>query len=52
MFTLNKEQYEWAIARVDELLKITEDKADDPNMTELTILSNLVADYSDNHFAI
>lgn len=48
----NIQQYEWAVARVEELLKITQDSPDDPNMTELTILSNLVAEYSDEHFSI
>ena len=48
----NLQQYEWALARVEELLKVTEDRPDDPHMIELTILSNLVAEYSEEHFAI
>ena len=50
----NKTQYEWAVARVEELLPLVDDNTplDDPNSIELLLLSNLVADYSDEHFAI
>lgn len=50
----NKVQYEWAVARVEELLqKVPENAtADDPNFIELQLLSNLVADYSEVHFAL
>ena len=50
----NKAQYEWAIARVEELLPVVGENTpqDDPNSIELVLLSNLVADYSDEHFAI
>ena len=50
----NKVQYEWAIKRVEELLPLVDDNTplDDPNSIELELLSNLVADYSDEHFAI
>ena len=50
----NKVQYEWAIKRVEELLPLVDDNTplDDPNSIELELLSNLVADYSDVHFAI
>lgn len=50
----NQAQYEWAIKRVEELLPLVDDNTslDDPNSIELELLSNLVADYSDEHFAI
>lgn len=50
----NEAQYKWAIARVEELLPLVQDNTplDDPNSIELVLLSNLVADYSDEHFAI
>lgn len=49
-----REEYEWAMARVEELLPLVDDDTpkDDPNSIELEKLSNLVADYSDKHFAI
>lgn len=48
------EQYEWALARVEELLPLVDDNTprNDPNSIELERLSNLVADYSDENFAI
>ncbi|WP_071133847.1 helix-turn-helix domain-containing protein [Millionella massiliensis] len=47
-------QYDWAVSRVEELLPLVNDNTpkDDPNLIELELLSNLVADYSDEHFAI
>ena len=50
----NQAQYEWAVKRVEELLPLVDDNTplDDPNSIELELLSNLVADYSDEHFAI
>ena len=50
----NMEQYEWAVNRVEELLPLVNDDTplDDPNSKELEKLSNMVADYSDAHFAI
>lgn len=50
----NKAQYEWAVNRVEMLLPLVDDHTplDDPNSIELELLSNLVADYSDEHFAI
>lgn len=49
-----KEQYEWAVNRVEQLLPLVNDNTplDDPNSIELELLSNLVADYSDEHFAL
>ena len=49
----NMEQYQWAVNRVEELLPLVDDSTplDDANCVELEKLSNLVADYSDLHFA-
>ena len=48
------DQYQWAVNRVEELLPLVDDNTplDDPNSIELEKLSNMVADYSDVHFAI
>lgn len=48
------EQYNWAVARVEELLPLVGDDTPrtDPNSIELELLSNLVADYSEEHFSI
>lgn len=50
----NQAQYEWAVRRVEELLPLVKDDTplDDPNCIELELLSNLVADYSEEHFAL
>lgn len=50
----NKAQYEWALKRVEELLPLVDDNTslNDPNSIELELLSNLVADYSEEHFAL
>ena len=47
-----KAQYDWAVKRVEELLPLVTDETplDDPNSIELELLSNLVADYSEEHF--
>ena len=47
-------QYNWAVNRVEELLPLVTDETplDDPHSIELELLSNLVADYSDEHFAM
>lgn len=49
-----KEQYEWAVKRVEELLPLVTDDTprSDPSSIELELLSNLVADYSEEHFAL
>ncbi len=49
-----KEQYEWAVKRVEELLPLVTDETpiSDPCSIELELLSNLVADYSEEHFAL
>ena len=50
----NKAQYYWAVNRVEELLSLVDDNTpkDDASLIELELLSNLVADYSEEHFAI
>lgn len=50
----NQTQYEWAIKRVEKLLPLVTDNTplDDPNSIELELFSNLVADYSEEHFAL
>ena len=50
----NEEQYNQMVARVELLLPLVDDDTpeDDPNRIELEMLSNLVADYSDDHFDI
>lgn len=49
-----QKQYEWAVARVEELLPLVGEDTpkDNPNLIELELLSNLVSDYSDIHFSI
>jgi len=48
----NREQYEWALSRIESLVNdVTEEMPDnDPKKMEYCILSNLLADYSDEHF--
>ena len=50
----NKIQYDWAVSRVESLLPLVDEDtpATDSNRIELELLSNLVADYSDEHFDI
>ena len=49
-----KAQYDWAVQRVEDLLPLVTDETpqDAPESIELELLSNLVADYSEEHFAI
>ena len=50
----NEIQYEWAVNRVEQLLPLVNDETPetDSNYIELVLLSNLVADYSDEHFSL
>lgn len=50
----NQAQYEWAVKRVEELLPLVDDNTplNDPSSIELELLSNLVADYSEEHYAL
>ena len=49
-----KAQYEWAVKRVEALLPLVKENAqeDDPFRIELELLSKLVSEYSESHFAI
>ncbi|MCM1337674.1 MAG: helix-turn-helix domain-containing protein [Candidatus Amulumruptor caecigallinarius] len=48
----NETQYDWTMQRIEELLPLVKDDTplDDPNSIELGLLSNLAADYEDEHF--
>lgn len=50
----NQDQYEWAVNRVEELLQLVNEDTplSDHSSIELELLSNLVADYSEEHFAL
>lgn len=50
----NDKQYEAAMARIEELLKVVNDDTpeDDINSVELVLLSGLVADYEDLKYPI
>ena len=50
----NKMQYDSAMKRINELLKEVNDNTpeDDVRSVELVLLSNLVADYEDEHYPI
>ena len=50
----NETQYLWAEQRVEVLLPLVNDSTpvDDPNYIELVLLSNLVADYSEEHYSV
>ncbi len=50
----NEQQYRWALNRVEEILPMVTDHTplNDPYSIELELLSGLVADYSDEHYAI
>jgi len=47
-----RDQYEWALGRIESLVnEVSEEMPDnDPKKMEYSILSSLVADYSDEHF--
>jgi HTH-type transcriptional regulator/antitoxin HigA len=50
----DEKQYKAALARIEELLKVcsNETPADDKNMLELDLISDLVADYEEEHYPI
>lgn len=50
----NENQYRWALQRVEDLLPHVKDDTplDDTYSMELELISGLVADYSDAHYAI
>ena len=47
-----RQQYEWALSRIETLADVVTEEMpeDDPAKMEFCILSDLVADYSDQHF--
>ncbi|MBO2525816.1 MAG: transcriptional regulator [Bacteroidetes bacterium] len=54
MSKITKEQYEFALARIEELLPLVNDDtpANDRNAIELTMMSDVVIDYEKEHFPI
>ena len=54
MNKITKEQYEFALARIEELLPLVKDDtpANDRNAVELTLMSDIVIDYEKEHFPI
>ncbi len=51
---ITKEQYEYALNRIEELLPLVTDEtpADDKNAVELTLVSDVVEAYEKKHFPI
>lgn len=51
---ITKEQYEFALARIEELLPVTDDVsvADSRLVTELSLMSEVVIEYESTHFPI
>lgn len=47
---ITKAMYEFALARIEQLLPITEDCMDDPNMAELMMVSGVVEQYENEHY--
>ena len=54
MGKITKEQYEFALTRIEELLPMVDDNtpANDRNAIELTMMSDVVIDYEKEHFPI
>lgn len=54
MSKITKKQYEFALARVEELLPLVDDNtpATDRNAIELTMMSDVVIDYEKEHYPI
>ena len=54
MNKVTKEQYEFALERVEELLPLVDDNtpANDKNAVELTVMSDLVIAYEKEHYPI
>jgi Predicted transcription regulator containing HTH domain len=51
---ITKEQYNFALTRIEELLPIVDDNtpANDKNAIELSVMSDIVIDYEKTHFPI
>lgn len=49
---ITKEQYEFALVRIEELLPLVTDNtpANDRNAVELTLMSDIVVEYEKEHF--
>ena len=54
MSKITKEKYEFALARIEELLPLVDDNtpANDRNAVELTMMSNVVIEYEKEHCPI
>ena len=54
MGRITKEQYEFALARIEELLPLVDDNTtiNDRKAVELTMMSDIVIDYEKEHFPI
>lgn len=54
MSRITKEQYEFALARIEELLPLVDDStpANDKNAVELTMMSDIVITYEKEHYPI
>lgn len=54
MGKITKEQYEFALARIEELLPVVDDNtpSNDRNAIELAMMSDVVIDYEKEHFPI
>ena len=54
MGRITKEQYEFALARIEELLPLVDDNtpSNDRKAVELTMMSDIVIDYEKEHFPI
>ena len=54
MAKITKEEYEFALARIEELLPMVDDNTpvDDPNYLELDMISDMVEEYEDIHYPI
>ncbi len=54
MEKVSKEQYEFALIRIEELLPLVNDNtpANDKNAVELSVISNIVIAYEKEHYPI
>ncbi len=54
MAKITKDQYEFALARIEELLPLVDDNtpANDRNAVELTMMSDVVIEYEKEHYPI
>ncbi|MDR2652090.1 MAG: helix-turn-helix transcriptional regulator [Prevotellaceae bacterium] len=54
MNTITKEQYEFALAKIEELLPLVDDSTpfNDKNSLELSAMSDIVIDYENEHFPV